>query len=149
MEFKLITLTPLKRRITYVTVFEIFAILFSTFVLMYVSGGDAQESLPAATLVSVIAIVWNYIYNTLFESWERRKQIIRRTVVIRTIHAIGFETGLLIFTLPLYMVWYQVGLWAAFIMVAALMLFFLIYTFLFTLVFDQIFTLPKHTKPTT
>lgn len=149
MEFKLITLTPLKRRITYVTLFEIFAILFSTLVLMSISGGDAQESLPAATIVSVIAVVWNYVYNTLFESWERRNQIMRRTVGIRTVHAVGFETGLLIFTLPLYMVWYQVNLWTAFTMVAALMVFFLIYTFLFTLLFDQIFTLPSHTKPTT
>lgn len=149
MEYKLITLTPLKRRITYVSLFEFFAILFSTFVLMFISGGNAQESLPAATLVSVIAIIWNYVYNTLFELWERRHHILRRTLGIRTIHAMGFETGLLIFTLPLYMVWYQVGLWTAFTMVAALMVFFLLYTFFFTLLFDQIFTLPNQTKPTT
>lgn len=147
MEFKLITLSPLKRRITYVTLFEIFAILLSTFILMILSGGDAQQSLPVAIIVSAIAVIWNYVYNLLFELWEARNQVMDRTIRIRIIHAIGFEMGLLLFTLPLYMLWYKVGLWTAFTMVAALLVFFLCYTFFFTLIFDKIFTLPIHSQP--
>ena len=41
------------------------------------------------------------------------------------------------------MYWYQVGLIQALMMEAALMIFFLVYTFVFTLGFDQIFTLPQ------
>lgn len=145
--YKLITLSPLKRRITYVTLFEIFAILLSTLILMFISGGEAEESLPIATVVSVIAVVWNYLYNTLFEAWERLKHIRARTFKIRISHAIGFELGLLIVTLPLYMIWYNVGLTVAFTMVAALLVFFLIYTFVFTLVFDYFFTLPHQQRP--
>lgn len=144
MEFKLITLTPLKRRITYVTLFEIFAILLSTLILMVLSGGDAQQSLPVAIIVSAIAVIWNYVYNVIFESWEARNQVMDRTIRIRIIHAIGFEIGLLVFTLPLYMLWYSVGLWTAFTMVAALLVFFLCYTFIFTLIFDKFFTPPMH-----
>ncbi|WP_269900079.1 PACE efflux transporter [Paenalcaligenes faecalis] len=142
----MITLSPLKRRLVYVTVFEIFAILFSTLILMGLSGSDAQDSLPVAIIVSVTAVIWNYVYNTLFESWERRHQIMDRTLRIRCFHAIGFEGGLLVFCLPIYMLWYGVGLWTAFVMEAALLLFFLVYTFVFTLIFDKIFTL-HHQNP--
>ncbi len=70
-----------------------------------------------------------------------------RTLLIRSVHAIGFEGGLVLICLPLYMLWYDVGLVAAFMMEAALLLYFLVYTFIFTLVFDKIFTLPHHYKP--
>jgi len=143
----LIYLSPIKRRVLYVTLFEIFAILFSTIILMALSGGNAQGSLPIATLVSVLAVVWNYIYNTIFESWERRSGIIARTFKVRSIHAIGFEAGLLAVTLPLYMLWYTVGMYKALTMVGALLVFFLIYTFLFTLLFDKVFELPNRREP--
>ncbi len=142
MECQLITLSPIKRRLVYVTVFEILGIVFATLVLMALSGGDAQQSLPVAIIVSSAAVVWNFIYNTLFESWEARSQIQARTLKIRSIHAVGFEGGLFLFCLPVYMLWYGVGIWQALVMEAALLLFFLVYTFVFTLLFDQVFTLP-------
>jgi len=142
VEFQLITLSPFKRRLVYVTIFEVLGILFATLVLMALSGGEAQESLPVAIIVSSVAVIWNFIFNTLFESWESRSQIKERTLKIRVIHAIGFEGGLFLFCLPIYMLWYGVGIWTALTMEAALLLFFLVYTFVFTLAFDQVFTLP-------
>ncbi len=138
----MITLSPFKRRLVYVTIFEVLGILFATLVLMALSGGEAQESLPVAIIVSSVAVIWNFIFNTLFESWESRSQIKERTLKIRVIHAIGFEGGLFLFCLPIYMLWYGVGIWTALTMEAALLLFFLVYTFVFTLAFDQVFTLP-------
>jgi len=144
-----ITLSPLKRRLVYVTVFEIIAIISSTLVLMWLSHSDASESLPVAVMMSLAAVIWNFIYNTAFEAWERRKCVKHRTVWIRSVHAFGFEGGLVIICLPLYMIWYDVGLVKAFMMEIALLLFFLVYTFTFTLIFDKIFTLPHHHKPAT
>lgn len=141
MECQLITLSPIKRRLVYVTVFEVLGIVFATLVLMALSGGDAQQSLPVAIIVSSAAVLWNFIYNTLFESWEVRSQIKVRTLKIRAIHATGFEGGLFLFCLPVYMLWYGVGIWQALVMEAALLLFFLVYTFVFTLIFDKVFTL--------
>ena len=146
LESWLITLPPLKRRIVYVTIFEIIAIIASTFVLMKLRGSDAAESLPVAVMVSLAAVIWNFLYNPAFEAWERRKQVKKRTLLIRSAHAIGFEGGLVLICLPLYMIWYDVGLIKAFMMEAALLLFFLVYTFVFTLGFDKIFTLPRYDK---
>ena len=142
----MITLSPLKRRLVYVTVFEIIAIISSTYILMMLSGSDAAESLPAAVMVSLAAVIWNFLYNTAFEAWERRKQVTKRTLLIRSVHAFVFEGGLVLICLPIYMIWYDVGLIKAFMMEAALLLFFLVYTFVFTLGFDKIFTLPHHYK---
>ena len=145
----MITLSPLKRRLVYVTVFEIIAIISSTLVLMWLSHSDVSESLPVAVMMSLAAVIWNFIYNTAFEAWERRRRVKHRTVWIRSVHAFGFEGGLVIICLPLYMIWYDVGLVKAFMMEIALLLFFLVYTFTFTLIFDKIFTLPHHHKPAT
>lgn len=124
------------------TSFEIIAIILSTLILMKLSHSDAVESLPIAVMMSMAAVIWNFIYNTVFEAWERRRQIVRRTLWIRSAHAFGFEGGLVLICLPLYMIWYDVGLVKAFMMEVALLLFFLVYTFTFTLIFDKIFSLP-------
>ncbi|QCU91125.1 PACE efflux transporter [Thiomicrorhabdus sediminis] len=140
------TLTRIKRRLLYVIVFEITAIILSTFVLMLLSNSDVDESLPVAILMSTAAVVWNYLFNTAFEFWETRQQINKRTLAVRSLHALGFEGGLILICVPLYMVWYGVDLWTAFAMEAALLLFFLVYTFVFTFLFDQVFIL-QHQMP--
>lgn len=131
------------RRIVYVAIFELLGILCSTLILMAINQGEAMESLPVAAMVSTAAVVWNFIYNTGFEAWEYRSKIAVRTLKIRIFHAIGFEGGLVAICLPLYMLWYGVGVWMALTMEITILLFFLVYTFLFTLAFDQIFT--RHT----
>lgn len=132
------TLSPIQRRITYVVVFEFFAIIFATILLTFLSTTGAQGNLPIAAASSGAAVVWNFIYNTLFERWERRYDIRHRSLALRAAHAIGFEGGLIVILIPLFMWWYEVGALTALMMEAALLVFFLIYTFLFTLVFDRL-----------
>lgn len=141
----MIVLEPRMRRVVYVTIFEILAIVLSTALLTWLSGGEASNSLTVAVAISVLAVVWNFVFNTGFEAWERRAQRVGRDLKIRILHAGGFEFGLLVLTLPLYMLWYSVGVVEAFKMEAAILLFFLVFTFIFTWGFDQIFALPNHT----
>lgn len=138
----MIVLEPRMRRVVYVTIFELLAIVLSTALLAWLSGGEAANSLPVAVAISVLAVVWNFVFNTFFEAWERRTQRVGRDLKARIIHAGGFEFGLLVMTLPLYMIWYSVGPIEAFKMEAAILLFFLVFTFVFTWGFDQIFALP-------
>lgn len=135
----MIILSPLRRRITYVAIFEILAVIFAALLLSLLSDKAPAENLPVAVASSVVAVVWNFIYNTLFERWERRNNIRQRSIMLRTAHACGFEGGLIVIFIPLFMWWYRVGPLTALMMEAALLIFFLIYTFFFTLAFDQIF----------
>ncbi|AWB32512.1 PACE efflux transporter [Orrella marina] len=131
-------LSPLARRITYVLLFETFAIASATLLLMSLSGGEVHGSLPVAAASSLAAVVWNFIYNTLFEQWETRRKIRTRSTALRVVHAMGFEVGLVVILIPLFMWWYQVGPLQALKMEVALLVFFLVFTFVFTWIFDRI-----------
>lgn len=134
----MLILSPLARRLTYVLVFETFAILFATLLLSALSEGGAHNSLPVAVASSLVALIWNFIYNTLFERWELRNNIRKRNVFLRIAHAVGFEGGLVLILIPLFMWWYAVGPLTALRMEVALLIFFLVYTFIFTWLFDQV-----------
>jgi len=135
-------LAPRPRRLLYVIVFEALAIVLSTGLLTLLSGAPPQDSLAVSVAISGIALVWNYVYNAGFEACERRLHIVRRSLALRALHAICFELGLFLFTVPLYMLWYRVGFVQAFVMEVAILVFFMVYTFLFTLGFDSLFARP-------
>ncbi|MBP5980210.1 MAG: PACE efflux transporter [Halomonas sp.] len=141
----LTSLSPIPRRITYVVFFELFAISLGTLLLTTLSGGDAHSSLPVAVASSLAAVIWNFIYNTFFERWEMRRSIKTRSFGLRIAHAAGFETGLVIILIPLFMWWYQVGPLGALKMEAALLVFFLVFTFVFTWIFDKLVNLKPNT----
>lgn len=137
----MLTLNPLPRRILYVTLFEALAILLATLLLSLLSGGDAAGNLPVAIVASTVAVVWNFVYNTGFEAWERRRATatggdMTRSIGVRVLHTLGFEGGLVLLLIPLFMWWYSVGVLTALAMEAALLMFFLVYTFVFTWIFD-------------
>lgn len=139
----MIALTPVARRVTYVIFFELFAILLSTLLLSTLSSDGAPGSLPVAVGSSLAAVCWNFIFNTIFESWERRNNIESRQLSHRIAHAAGFEAGLVIILIPLFMWWYQVGLLDALRMELALLVFFFVFTFLFTWLFDRMVPVSK------
>lgn len=135
-------LQGIRRRIVYVAIYEFIAIVVSGIGLALVSGRGMGQAFVASTLASVTAIVWNYVFNTGFEFWESRQSVKGRSIRRRIAHAIGFEGGLLVFLVPLFSWQLQVTLWQAFVMNFGLLIFFLIYTFVFTWCFDRIFGLP-------
>lgn len=132
----------IKRRITYVALFEIIAIVITTFGLTHISGRDVQQSGLVATVVSILAIVWNIVYNYGFEYLESRYTDGGRSVVCRVVHAVGFELGLAMLTVPTLAVLLHISLWTALLTNIGLMLFFMGYTFVFSLAFDRVFGLP-------
>ncbi|WP_313487477.1 PACE efflux transporter [Pseudescherichia sp.] len=132
-------LKPVPRRLTYVALFELIAIFFSSLLLSGMSDGDVASSLPVAVTTSVVAVVWNYIYNTLFERWESKNNIQKRTLLIRIVHTTLFEAMFIILIVPFFMWFYNVGLVKAFMMEVGLLTFFFIYAFVFTWLFDRVF----------
>lgn len=132
----MIALKPLPRRILYVTLFEGLAIVLATFLLATLSGSSPDGNLPVAIAASTVAVVWNFVYNTGFEAWERRRGFLARSVGVRVLHTLGFEGGLVVLLIPLFMWWYAIGPLTALAMEAALLVFFLVFTFVFTWVFD-------------
>jgi uncharacterized membrane protein len=130
-----------KRRVVFVVLYELIAIAVSSLLFMAIGQG-AGASGAMAVAASVIAIVWNVSFNTLFEKWEARQRVKGRSVLRRVVHAVGFEGGLALVLIPLMAWWFGVGLWEATLMEAGLLLFFLVYTYVFNWSFDRVFGLP-------
>lgn len=131
-------LKPRSRKLVYAITFETLAILLSTVLLAILSQSQSHNSLPVAIAVSVIALIGNYIFNSFFELIESKLKIKKRTVMVRLTHAISFELGLFFFTIPLYMWWYNVDFIKAISMEITILVFFFVYTYLFTLAFDKL-----------
>jgi uncharacterized membrane protein len=106
-----------------------------------------QRAGVAAVVSSAVAVVWNVVFNTLFERWEARQTVRGRSLARRAAHAIGFEGGLVVTLVPFFAWWLDITLWQAFVLDLGLLLFFLVYTFVFNWVFDRVFGLPASALP--
>ena len=137
------TLQGVRRKVIHATLYEAIAITVVTVAVMLFTGEGLAHAGTLALLTSVAAVSWNMVFNTLFEAWERRQTDRTRTVKRRVAHAIGFEGGLILLTVPLIAWWLDMSWWAALVADIGLVIFFLIYTFVFNWVFDLVFGLPS------
>ena len=137
----------IQRKVVYVTLYELLAISSSTTGLALLTGQGFGHAGVVAVAASAIAVVWNLFYNTLFERWEARQTRRGRSLLRRAVHAVGFESGLVLMLVPLFAWWLQISLWQALVLDVALIAYFLVYTFVFNLAFDRIFGLPASAQP--
>lgn len=131
-----------RRRVLYVTLYELIAIGVVTLAMGLLTDHGWGSSGGMAVGSSAIAVVWNLVFNYFFERWELRQPVRGRSPLRRVAHAIGFEGGLLLWLVPFIAWWLGVSLWQALLLDVGLLLFFLCYTFVFTWVFDRLFGLP-------
>lgn len=136
------SLQGVKRRIIYVALYELLAIIITSVALAWSADNSMGKATALAVVSSVIAIVWNLIFNHLFEKWEQRQAKPERTVKRRVLHATGFEGGLIVAFVPLFAWWLNVSLLHAFVLDIGFLIFFLCYTFIFNWAFDILFGVP-------
>ena len=142
-----VSLQGVRRKVVYVSLYELIAVVIASTGLAAGAGASLERAGVIAVASSVIAVVWNLAYNTLFESWEARQSVRGRSVRRRVAHAIGFELGFLVMLVPLFAWWFDIGLRHALALEIGLALFFLGYTFVFNWVFDKVFGLPASALP--
>lgn len=136
-----------KRKLIYVSLYEVFGMSISTFGLALLSGTAASSTGPLAVIVTSIAVTWNFIYTALFERWESRQRCRTRTLKRRVAHAVGFQLTLIVFLIPLIAWWMSISLLQALLLDLALIVFIPCYTFAFNWLFDRIFGLPTSALP--
>ncbi|MBJ9425791.1 PACE efflux transporter [Acinetobacter seifertii] len=132
----------LKRRIVYVSSYEVIGMVISSVGLALLAGDSVEHTGPLSVMITTIAVTWNFIYNILYEKWEARQDSKSRTVKRRVVHAIGFQITLVIFLIPLIAWWMDISLVAAFWLDVAFIIIIPIYTFIFNWTFDKLFGLP-------
>ena len=137
---------PVVRRIVYAVLYEGLSLLFTIVVLGLILGHGGGESTVTAVLLSTVATAWNYAWNTIFERAERRFGWTGRGLALRVVHAIGYEGGVLVFTIPLVAFMLRVSLAEAFVIESGMLVFFLIFTFVYSWAFDKTLGLPESAR---
>ena len=135
-------MTPTTRRVLQAVLYETFAIAFVGPVLSFAFDQPPTSTFALAVVLSTIALAWNYVFNSLFERWESRQSTKGRSFARRLSHGIGFEGGLVILLIPVMSAWLDISPLAAFVANLGLLVIFIIYTYIFTWAFDQVFGLP-------
>ncbi len=137
----------IKRRVVYVGLYETIAVIVTSVGMLTFAENGLSDSVPLAVAMSTVAVMWNLIFNWIFEKWESRQNTRGRGTARRIAHAIGFEGGLTFMLVPLIAWWLNIPLLKALAASLSMLVFFMIYTFVFTWAFDKIFGLPASAAP--
>ena len=126
-----------KERIFHAVIFEVTANVIIALSLAWLMNVSVLQSGSLSVISALTATVWNFIFNKLFDSLQKKHQF-QRTFLVRAIHAVGFETGLIISLIPVAMVMLNLTVTEAFFVEIGLVLFFLPYTMLFNWLYDYL-----------
>ena len=127
----------IKERIFHAVIFEVTANVIIALSLAWLMNVSVLQSGSLSVISALTATVWNFIFNKLFDSLQKKHQF-QRTFLVRAIHAVGFETGLIISLIPVAMVMLNLTVTEAFFVEIGLVLFFLPYTMLFNWLYDYL-----------
>lgn len=139
-------LAPRTRRVLQAVLYEVFAVALVTPLIAIFFDEGHGSALGLSVLMSSIALTWNYVFNALFEWWERRQTVKGRSPLRRLVHGIGFEGGLGVFLIPVMALWLDIALWQAVLAELGFLALFMVYTVAFTWCFDHLFGLPESAR---
>src|SRR5690606_10986530 len=125
------------------TMFEIIGLA------IFIPGSAFILDKPAADMgvIGIVsattATVWNFLFNLGFDkAMLRFTGSVRKSMIVRVLHAILFEGGLIVLLIP-FIAWYLgISLITALVMDIAIVVFSLVYAFLFNIAYDKLFSLP-------
>lgn len=129
-------------RLRQITLFEVGGLVLITPPFAWLSGVPIGDSLGLLAVAALIAAIWNACYNTTFDWIEGRltgRTADRRPWLGRVLHAIGFEGGLLLLTLPVVMAWTGMDWRTALVADIGLAAAYVVYAFAFNLAYDRAF----------
>lgn len=127
-------------RVRHLILFELVALLILVPIGVVFYGVDPLDIGTLGVTTAVIASVWNYLYNLWFDLLLRRMTgSVHKQLRVRILHALLFETGLVVMLVPLIAWWLAIGLWDALVADIALVVFYVVFAFLYNLAYDRIF----------
>ncbi len=128
-------------RLRYVIVFELILISILAPLGAYVLDKSLVDVGLLSIVLSVKAMLFGYLYNWCFDRIDARAGRVptQRSLAGRILHAVGFECGLVMTSLPIVMWWLQMTLFQALVMDIAVTSIVVVYTFIFTYCYDWLF----------
>jgi uncharacterized membrane protein len=117
--------------------FEVFAVLMCTPLFAWLMDKPLFDMGVVAIANCFIALGWNVLFNGLFDRMLERFAL-TRSGWTRLLHALLFEGGLVVVSVPLVAWWLNIGLLQALILDIGVLLFFLPYTYLYHWGYDVV-----------
>ncbi|CAH8213754.1 PACE efflux transporter [Vibrio aestuarianus] len=125
-----------KERIFHAVVFELTALAILIPLSALITGQGSGDLAMVGAGLSLLAIVWNYQYNILFDRLFGSDRS-GRSAKIRLLHTTGFEGGLVFVSIPAIAWILEITLWQALILDIGFLVFFFIYTMVFNWCYDK------------
>lgn len=131
-------------RVFHAVLYEVVGIITSAPIIVFFTGKNLADSSLIALIVSITATIWNYVYNYIYDKLLSYYKI-EKNGKIRVLHGIGFEVGLVFITVPILSLTMGLGLWEAFKLEFAMLVYFFPYTIVFNWIYDKLkdFTILK------
>ena len=126
-----------KERFFHAVVFEVLAVAICAPLGAWLLDYSLAHIGLLTLMISLIAMVWNMVFNSIFDDAQRRLGF-TRNLAARAVHSVLFEIGLILAVVPLAAWWLDIGLWEAFVLDIGIVLFFLPYTFAFNWTYDHV-----------
>lgn len=124
-------------RVFHAVGFEVIAVGITAPAAAWIMGRSVWQMGTLAIVLSTAAMIWNIIYNSMFDRLWPSDRVVRNTKV-RILHALGFEVGFIVIGLGLVMALLGIDAKTAFLMEVGFFLFFLPYTFIYNLAYDAL-----------
>lgn len=125
-----------KERIFHAVVFELTALAILIPLSTLITGQGSGDLAMVGAGLSLLAVVWNYQYNILFDRLFGSDRS-GRSAKIRLLHTTGFEGGLVFVSIPAIAWILEITLWQALILDIGFLVFFFIYTMVFNWCYDK------------
>lgn len=133
-------------RLRQVLLFELIGLVLVTPVFAWVMRRGLADSAALMVVLSLLAATWNAAYGSSVD-WAQARLFGRRAdqrgLLGRVLHAVFFEGGLLILSLPVIVMWTGLGWWEALVADVGLSLTYAAYAFVFNLAYDRRFPIAE------
>ena len=138
---KVINIRTGKERLKFSCVFELILIALLAPMGAFVLDKQILDVGVLAIVLSLKAMVFNLVYNWFFDRFDVRAGRVptERNVPRRILHAVGFEVGLMITSLPIVIWWLGLSILQALAMDLVVTSFVVVYTLVFSWSYDRLY----------
>ena len=126
-----------KRRMIHALSYETILLVIIAIALSFIFEMPMQVTGTLGIVMAVTSVFWNMTFNHFFEKFEAKRKL-TRTVAVRILHAIGFEGGLMLATIPMVAYALDMPIWQAILTDLSMTMCILVYTFIFQWCYDAI-----------
>ncbi len=126
-----------KRRIVHALTYELILLVIIAIALSFIFEIPMEVAGGLGVAMAVTSVIWNMIFNHYFEKFEKKRNLVR-TVWVRVLHAIGFEGGLMLATIPMVAYAMDMTIFQAILLDLSMTLCILVYTFIFQWCYDLV-----------